>query len=88
MESVLREWQLDPDQDRTLWGKSPCEVAESVIRRLQNTSSWTGSEAELPRWSASHAPNDVVGKVPCEVSESVIRRLQNTSSWTGNEAEF
>ena len=30
----------------TLWGKSPCEVAESVIRRLQNTSSWTGSEAE------------------------------------------
>ena len=24
----------------------PCEVAESVIRRLQNTSSWTGSEAE------------------------------------------
>ena len=30
----------------TLWGKSPCEVAESVIRRPQNTSSWTGSEAE------------------------------------------
>ena len=31
----------------TLWGKSPCEVAEeSVIRRLQNTISWTGSEAE------------------------------------------
>ena len=29
-----------------LWGKSPCEVAESVIRRLQNTISWTGSEAE------------------------------------------
>ena len=24
----------------TLWGKSPCEVAESVIRRLQNTSLW------------------------------------------------
>ena len=30
----------------TLWGKSPCEVSESVIRRLQNTSSWTDSEAE------------------------------------------
>ena len=30
----------------TLWGKSPCEVAESVIRRPQNTSLWTGSEAE------------------------------------------
>ena len=29
-----------------LWGKSPCEVAESVIRRPQNTSLWTGSEAE------------------------------------------
>ena len=29
-----------------LWGKSPCEVSESVIRRLQNTSSWSGSEAE------------------------------------------
>ena len=26
--------------------KSLCEVAESLIRRLQNTSSWTGSEAE------------------------------------------
>ena len=26
--------------------KSPCEVAESVIRRLQNTISWTGSEPE------------------------------------------
>ena len=26
--------------------KSLCEIAESVIRRLQNTSSWTGSEAE------------------------------------------
>ena len=24
--------------------KSLCEIAESVIRRLQNTSSWTGSE--------------------------------------------
>ena len=30
----------------TLWGKSPCEVAESVFRRQQNTSLWTGSEAE------------------------------------------
>ena len=30
----------------TLWGKSPCEVAASVIRRLQNSSSWTDSEAE------------------------------------------
>ena len=30
----------------TLWGKAKFEVAESVIRRLQNTSSWTGSEAE------------------------------------------
>ena len=31
----------------TLWGKSQCEVAEeSVIRRLQNTILWTGSEAE------------------------------------------
>ena len=30
----------------TLWEESPCEVAESVIRRPQNTSSWTGSEAE------------------------------------------
>ena len=30
----------------TLWGKSPCEVSECVIRRLQNTISWTGSEAE------------------------------------------
>ena len=31
----------------TLWGKSPCEVAESVVRRPQNTSSWSGSEAEF-----------------------------------------
>ena len=46
-----------------LWGKSPCEVAESVIRRLQNTSSWTGSEAEC-RDAVCFAPNDVVGKVP------------------------
>ena len=30
----------------TLCGKSPCSVAASVFRRLQNTSSWTGSEAE------------------------------------------
>ena len=30
----------------TLWGKSTCEVSENVIRRLQNTSSWTDSEAE------------------------------------------
>ena len=29
-----------------LWGKSPCEVSESVIRRLQNTISWTGIETE------------------------------------------
>ena len=47
----------------TLWGKSPCEVAESVIRRPLNTSSWTGSEAEC-RDAVCLAPNDVVGKVP------------------------
>ena len=29
-----------------LWGKSLCEVAESVYRRPQITSSWTGSESE------------------------------------------
>ena len=29
-----------------MWGKSPCEVAESVIRRPQNTNSWTSSESE------------------------------------------
>ena len=29
-----------------LWRKSPFEVAESVIGRPQNTSLWTGSEAE------------------------------------------
>ena len=27
-------------------GKSPCEVAECIIRSLQYTSLWTGSEAE------------------------------------------
>ena len=32
----------------SLWEKSPCEVSESVIRRLQNTISWTDSEAECP----------------------------------------
>ena len=30
----------------SLWGKSQCEVAASIIRRLQNTSSCTGSESE------------------------------------------
>ena len=30
----------------TLCGKFPCSVAASVIRRLQNSSSWTDSEAE------------------------------------------
>ena len=30
----------------TLREMSPCDVAESVIGRPQNTSSWTGSEAE------------------------------------------
>ena len=30
----------------TLWGKSPCEVSERFIRRPQNTSFWTGIEAE------------------------------------------
>ena len=29
-----------------LWGKSPCEVAESVIGRPQITSSWTSSESK------------------------------------------
>ena len=48
----------------TLWRKSPCEVAESVIRRLQKPTSWTGSEAELPkcglRWSSSQLHNHAV----------------------------
>ena len=49
----------------SLWGKSQFEVAASIIRRLQNTISWTCSEAECPRFrSPSHAPIDVVGKVP------------------------
>ena len=30
----------------TLWGKSPFEVAESVIGRPKDTSSWAGSESE------------------------------------------
>ena len=30
----------------TLWGKSPFEVAENVIGRPKDTSSWAGSESE------------------------------------------
>ena len=72
----------------TLWGKSPCEVAETVIGRLQNTSSWTGNEAEC-RVSVflARSHRHCGESPPCGVSESVIGRLQNTSSWTGNEAE-
>ena len=73
----------------TLWGKSPCEVAEeSVIRRLQNTSSWTGSEAEC-----RDAVCLAFSKRRCGESPHV--KLQRVSSedhrtpilWTGNEAE-
>ena len=52
----------------TLWRKSPCEVAEeSVIRRLQNTISWTDSEAECRgcglRWSSSQQDSHAVRAV-------------------------
>ena len=68
LESLPKNVFLDA-QDSTrfgknLWGKSQCEVAESVIRKQQNTSSWTGSEAEVPkcglRWSSSQLHNHAV----------------------------
>ena len=69
--------------------KSQCEVTEeSVIRRLQNTISWTGSEAECRDAVFIACSHHRCGKSPpCEVSEIVIRRLQNTISWTDSEAE-
>ena len=69
-----------------LWGKSPCEVSESVIRRLQNTSSWSGSEAEC-RVSAPCSHRRCGESPRVEFQRVSSERLQNTSSWTGNEAE-
>ena len=41
----LRRFGRHGSRPATLWGKSPFEVAESVIGRPKGTSSWTGSES-------------------------------------------
>ena len=64
----------------SLWRKSPCEVAVSVIRRLQNTSSWTGSEAEFQRyglrWSSSQQHSHAVS---AHLRASTERCTKNSS---------
>ena len=42
----LRRFGRQESRPATLWGKSPFEVAESVIGRPKDNSSWTGSESE------------------------------------------
>ena len=87
---IGRYFFREPISTLWMWGKSLYEVTEeSIIRRLQNTISWTCSEAECRDavcLASSH--RRLWGKSPCEVSESFLRRLQNTSSWTDSEAEY
>ena len=69
----------------TLWGKSPCEVAESVVGRPQNTFLWIGSEAEFQRcgqrWSSSQLRNYSVSAHLRGSTERYRESLHQSSTW-------